>query len=74
MDNIDRREFLKMMVPAAVGAALMPGDLLASATNMGKKKGIMDNLPLWKGFNLLNKFMPYGQTAYDERDFEIMAG
>lgn len=29
--------------------------------------------PLWKGFNLLNKFNPDYQTPFQEKDFEIMA-
>ena len=74
MAEIDRREFLKIMVPAALGAALMPGELLASSKTAAKTAaGVLDRMPVWKGFNLLNKFMPYGQSAFDERDFEIMA-
>ncbi len=33
-----------------------------------------DNLPRWRGFNLLNKFMVGGNTPFDEADFRMIHG
>lgn len=34
---------------------------------------VADTVPLWKGFNLLNKFNPKHQTPFAEKDFELIA-
>lgn len=69
--NISRADFLKTMA-AATAAMMIPSmmsdDALQAATLPAKRKK-----ELWKGFNLLNKFNPDNQTAFDEKDFEIMA-
>lgn len=65
----ERRDFLKRLSSLSLLAAVAPGTLLAS----DGRKPYEPELPLWKGFNLLNKFMHYHQTPYDEADFEIIA-
>ena len=79
---ITRRDFLKKVAVSsamiAAGADLMS---LTSCTGDVKRRSAQSALditsetaPLWKGFNLLNKFNPDAQTAFSEKDFEIIAG
>lgn len=64
-----RRDFLKKL--GLLAAAGMSGVSCKSLPSMSKKA--TQQIPLWKGFNLLNKFNPDYQTPFDEQDFEIMA-
>lgn len=68
--DINRRDFVKSM--GLLAAAGMAGVSCSSLARMGKKT-VSHEFPLWKGFNLLNKFNPANQTPFDEQDFEIMA-
>lgn len=73
MENA-RRNFLKKL-------AIIP--FVASSTDLfslhlsekNKATSLYQNqeVPLWKGFNLLNKFNPHQQTPFSETDFEIIA-
>lgn len=74
-----RRDFVKKV--ATSSALLMAGGssiLQLAACNETKKNPENEDItslsaPLWKGFNLLNKFNPDNQSAFDERDFELIA-
>lgn len=67
--EVDRRNFLKKMgLLAAVGIS---GASCKTLSSLGEKK--TNGIPLWRGFNLLNKFNPNNQSLFDEQDFEIMA-
>ncbi len=65
---MDRRDFFKGI--AGITAASLMFSEQINAGVLGKKKHKKD---LWKGFNLLNKFNPHGQSSFSEKDFEIMA-
>lgn len=64
----ERRVFLKQLSSLSLLAAIEPKTLLAS-----NKIELQDQMPVWKGFNLLNKFLHYNQTPFNELDFEIIA-
>ena len=74
-----RRNFIKKL--AASSALLATGSSgLIQLTSCGTKNDsanardiTAETAPLWKGFNLLNKFNPEAQSAFDEKDFEIIA-
>ncbi len=67
--EVERRNFLKKMgLLAAVGIS---GASCKTLSSLGEKK--TNSIPLWRGFNLLNKFNPNNQSLFDEQDFEIMA-
>lgn len=73
-----RRDFIKTL--AGSSAALASGGSLLQFTSCMSNKGVSrekditaETAPLWKGFNLLNKFNPDRQSAFDEKDFELMA-
>lgn len=68
--DVKRRDFLKSMVLLA--ATGMSGASCNSLVRSAKKTASHE-IPLWKGFNLLNKFNPETQSPFDEQDFEIMA-
>ena len=69
--NSQRRDFLKKMTMlAAVGIA---GTSCKKLYSTVRNNSIHPDIPVWKGFNLLNKFNPDHQTPFDEQDFEIMA-
>lgn len=74
-----RREFLKT-VAATSAFALISGNhfpALGISSPAFKKQPnhnmIVQNLPVWKGFNLLNKFNPHNQSPFSEQDFEMVA-
>lgn len=67
--EVERRNFLKKVgLLAAVGIS---GASCKTLSSLGEKK--TNGIPLWRGFNLLNKFNPNNQSLFDEQDFEIMA-
>ena len=67
--EVERRNFLKKVgLLAAVGIS---GASCKTLSSLGEKK--TNSIPLWRGFNLLNKFNPNNQSLFDEQDFEIMA-
>lgn len=74
-----RREFLRTVTATSALALASSNHLptLASSLSTTKKKSSGDitasNLPIWKGFNLLNKFNPQGQSPFNEQDFEMVA-
>lgn len=76
-----RRNFLKKLaLSSAMLAAGVDMMKLTSCTSSVKKRSeevlqdiTSETAPLWKGFNLLNKFNPDKQTPFSEKDFEIMA-
>lgn len=66
-----RRNFLKYLGAASSLPLIASAEHAASSFPRMPETGA--KLPLWKGFNLLNKFNPEHQTPFDEKDFEIMA-
>jgi endoglucanase len=69
-----RRDFIKTMSVAS--AFTLPGfsnRLVSSPYSLPDTNNNDQSLPLWKGFNLLNKFKPDTQAAFDEKDFELIA-
>lgn len=65
-----RRDFLKKMgllAAAGITGASCRAFPVRTAANT------KSDIPLWKGFNLLNKFDPNYQSKFDEQDFEMMA-
>lgn len=75
MDKMNRRSFLKRAgaLPLLAGAALPAWSERKKLFRQKRDEYALSQLPDWKGFNLLNKFWPHGHSAFDERDFEIMA-
>ena len=65
----DRRVFIKQLSSLSLLAAIDSKSLMALECRQSRDT----QLPLWEGFNLLNKFMHYHQTPFDEADFEIIA-
>jgi endoglucanase len=67
--NTSRREFLKKLAAAGLGAA---ASAAAGADGRALPEASASRLPRWRGFNLLNKFN--GQNdPFAERDFEWLA-
>lgn len=66
-----RRDFLKKM--GALAMVGMSGSACNYVKNVSEKPFNSSTMPLWKGFNLLNKFNPGNQSPFDEKDFEIIA-
>src|SRR5262249_55980571 len=69
---MNRREWLRMasaaagvLLPASLGRTAQPARRLPEATP--------ENLPRWRGFNLLDKFQVEGQKPFEERDFADIA-
>ena len=78
---VTRRDFLKKTAASSLLAACS-GSVLSLESCQMKSSGLQENkdiditadtAPLWKGFNLLNKFDPNHQTPFAERDFELIA-
>lgn len=74
-----RREFLRT-VTATSAFALVSGNHFPafgiSSPAFKKQQNhnmTAKNLPVWKGFNLLNKFNPHDQSPFNEQDFEMVA-
>lgn len=68
----NRRDFLKKMgLITVIGAT---GSACNTLNNLVSTETKPHKIPLWKGFNLLNKFNPQNQSAFNEKDFEIIAG
>src|SRR6185312_1804402 len=70
--TMNRREWLRMastaagvLLPASLGRTAQPARRLPEATP--------ENLPRWRGFNLLDKFQVEGQKPFEERDFADIA-
>ncbi|QKZ14620.1 glycoside hydrolase family 5 protein [Spirosoma sp. KUDC1026] len=71
-----RRLFLQASLTAAAGLSQLPQQTLAYAASLPDPKP--GNLPRWRGFNLLEKFVagstgPEPEGPYQERDFEWIA-
>ncbi|MDR2815715.1 MAG: cellulase family glycosylhydrolase [Proteiniphilum sp.] len=69
-----RRDFIKTMSVAS--AITLPGvgnRLVSAPYSLPDTNHSDQSLPLWKGFNLLNKFNPGNQSAFNEKEFEIIA-
>lgn len=62
-----RRNFLKTVGAATTLALGGFTETLFASGNAPKVP------PVWKGFNLLNKFNPYRQSSFSEKDFELIA-
>ena len=74
--KICRRDFLRMLAAATAATTIAPSVINATNTNSEAPHPTplpAKKMPLWKGFNLLNKFNPDWQTPFEEKDFEIMA-
>src|ERR1035438_8731561 len=67
--NTSRREFLKTMAAAGLGAAVSAA---AVADEPALPEASASKLPRWRGFNLLNKFNGRNDP-FGERDFEWLA-
>lgn len=74
-----RREFLKI-VAATSAFTLISGNHFSAfgiSSPAFKKQSdhnmTVQNLPVWKGFNLLNKFNSHSQSPFSEQDFEMVA-
>ncbi|UVR24227.1 glycoside hydrolase family 5 protein [Parabacteroides distasonis] len=78
---VTRRDFLKKTVASSLlatcgGSVLSLESCQMKSSDSLKSEDIditADTAPLWKGFNLLNKFDPNFQTPFAERDFELIA-
>ncbi|MGP8202108.1 MAG: glycoside hydrolase family 5 protein [Limisphaerales bacterium] len=68
--NTSRREFLKTMTAAGLGA--VASEVVAGADKPGLPETSASKLPPWRGFNLLNKFSGRNDP-FEERDFEWLA-
>ncbi len=69
-----RRVFIKTMSAATALSVAGLNNHIISSPLSSQNTGITNqSLPLWKGFNLLNKFKPETQTVFSEKDFEIIA-
>jgi endoglucanase len=66
--NSSRREFLKAITAAGLGAAAS----VAGADGTALPEASASKLPPWRGFNLLNKFNGRNDP-FEERDFEWLA-
>ncbi|KAF0093909.1 MAG: glycoside hydrolase [Puniceicoccaceae bacterium 5H] len=66
---MNRREFLAAGVTATAAMALTPSGLFGKPAH----KLPIDKLPLYKGFNLLEKFSGMTNERYRESDFALMA-
>ena len=64
-----RRDFLKKTVAAAAFMAL-GGRLKAAETQRKKPKEV--DIPLYRGFNLLNMFVHTWASDFEEKDFETI--
>lgn len=74
--KICRRDFLRMLATATAATTIAPSVINATNTNSEAPHPTplpAKKMPVWKGFNLLNKFNPDWQTPFEEKDFEIMA-
>lgn len=72
---MERRDFIKRV--GAASALTLAGagtQLLSAPAGLSHKDITAENAPLWKGFNLLDKFNPEYQTSFNEKDFELIAG
>jgi endoglucanase len=67
--NTSRRQFLKTMTAAGLGAAAFPA---AGADSPPLPEASASKLPPWRGFNLLNKFNGEN-NPFAQRDFEWLA-
>lgn len=70
---MERRNFLKTLGAASAFALIESNNRMQASTVTSNDKPVL-NRPLWKGFNLLNKFNPEHQTVFSEKDFELIAG
>ena len=74
---INRRSFFKKTGAAALFALNQKNELLNNTLSFPDLNANSTNnspsIPLWKGFNLLNKFNPDFQSPFNEKEFEIMA-
>ena len=71
-----RRDFLKVFAAAMAAASATPSMAKLAMTDdtaFSPVAAPAKRMPVWKGFNLLNKFNPDYQTPFSEEDFEIMA-
>lgn len=73
---MERRDFIRTLGAASAIALAGTGSskLTASSFALPKRNKSGIDHPLWKGFNLLDKFNPGHQTAFNEKDFELIAG
>lgn len=75
---ITRRKFIKQIAASsailATSNSFMPTFAQAEENeSMNVQDITAETAPVWKGFNLLNKFNPDMQTPFNEKDFEIIA-
>lgn len=72
MDTQNRRDFLKVLGATSIlaWASYKEGQASDKTGSIAKDN---NSLPVWKGFNLLNKFDPSAQSTYSEKDFEWIA-
>jgi endoglucanase len=70
---MERRQFVKEAAVASAAAALAPRGALPAEDEVSPHR-----IPRWRGFNLQGRFAwpgrPYEGPAFEERDFETMAG
>jgi endoglucanase len=70
---MERRQFVKEAAVASAAAALAPRAALPAEDEVSPHR-----IPRWRGFNLQGRFAwpgrPYEGPAFEERDFETMAG
>lgn len=75
---ITRRKFIKQIAASsavlATSSSFIPTFTQAEENESMRIQDITaETAPVWKGFNLLNKFNPDMQSPFNEKDFEIIA-